>query len=116
MGAAIGVVLRPSPRPDLVVVITDGCTPWPEVKPVRAIIVVILPSGVDAEESPNWARVVRMILPLGTSVAGSIFDHLATSGRGGAPAWPRVHLMGDVRSQRSALRWIWWPGLARDGG
>ncbi len=49
---------------DLVVVLTDGYTPWPE-KPPRATVVVglIHPKGEEPPEAPPWAKVVP--IPVG---------------------------------------------------
>jgi predicted metal-dependent peptidase len=49
---------------DLVVVLTDGYTPWPE-KPPRATVVVglIHPKGEKPPEAPPWAKVVP--IPVG---------------------------------------------------
>lgn len=61
MGGAITKVLRAVPKPDLVVVITDGLTPWPTQRPVRPVIVVLLPprwGGV--EPPPAWAKVIEI--------------------------------------------------------
>ena len=46
------------PRPDVVVVLTDGYTPWPE-KPTRARLVVAIIGGqVAAQHVPDWATSV----------------------------------------------------------
>jgi predicted metal-dependent peptidase len=55
-GLAAAGELRPSP--DLVIVLTDGQTPWPERPPGRARVVVGL---LDAAGSvPDWARSVTI--------------------------------------------------------
>jgi predicted metal-dependent peptidase len=46
------------PRPDVVVVLTDGYTPWPE-KPTRAsLVAAIIGSQSGAQGVPEWARSV----------------------------------------------------------
>ncbi|MBD0672770.1 DUF2201 family putative metallopeptidase [Streptomyces sp. CBMA156] len=67
--------LRTRPRPDVVVVLTDGQTPWPEVAPSCRTVVGLFPrpsrydeDAEDAEneeeyrpdEPPEWARVVTI--------------------------------------------------------
>jgi predicted metal-dependent peptidase len=54
VGIAAAMALRP--RPDVVVVLTDGETPWPEEQP-RAVLVVGL-LGRTQVQPPDWARVV----------------------------------------------------------
>lgn len=57
-GLAAAVALRP--RPDLVVVLTDGATEWPPVAPRGATVVVGL---FDSRLTPpDWARTVRIEL------------------------------------------------------
>jgi len=45
---------------DLVVVLTDGYTPWPEVPPRARVVVGLL--GDRPIEPPPWAKVVRIPL------------------------------------------------------
>jgi len=45
------------PRPDLVVVATDGFTPWPEQRPAGVVVVALIGEG---PEPPRWARFVRV--------------------------------------------------------
>ncbi len=54
-GIAAAVRLRP--RPGLVVVLTDGGTPWPADPPPCRVVVVLL--GTDAT-TPEWTTTVRM--------------------------------------------------------
>jgi len=58
MGAGILSADELRPRPELVIVLTDGATPWPE-KPPRARVVVGL-IGEGAPEAPGWARSIRI--------------------------------------------------------
>ncbi|ONI87024.1 hypothetical protein ALI144C_10330 [Actinosynnema sp. ALI-1.44] len=62
-------VLRTSPRPDTIVVLTDGQTPWPKTRPPCRTVVGLFPrprpSGEDnpdyePDTPPAWARVVSI--------------------------------------------------------
>jgi hypothetical protein len=44
------------PRPTVTVVLTDGCTPWPDGPP-QAMRMIVGPLG---EDPPEWARAVRI--------------------------------------------------------
>jgi hypothetical protein len=59
--------LRASPRPDVIVVLTDGQTPWPAKRPPCRTVVGLFPrlAGIDEDDPgyvpdapPDWARVV----------------------------------------------------------
>ncbi|MEU4692518.1 VWA-like domain-containing protein [Actinoplanes sp. NPDC023714] len=60
--------LRTRPRPDVVVALTDGQTPWPEAQPPCRTVVGLFPRPIEYDESvdyvpdhpPKWARVVRI--------------------------------------------------------
>ncbi|MEV6492252.1 VWA-like domain-containing protein [Actinoplanes sp. NPDC051633] len=58
--------LRSSPRPDVVVALTDGQTPWPSTRPPCRTVVGLFPRPPDPDEPsydeppPAWARVVRI--------------------------------------------------------
>jgi hypothetical protein len=61
MGAGIAAAAALKPRPSVVIVLTDGFTPWPD-RPPRGVRVVV---GLLAEDSmpggwppPAWARTV----------------------------------------------------------
>lgn len=65
--AGFGQALATTPRPDVVVVLTDGETPWPSAQPpCRTVIGLFPPSrrraGADYEPvtPPQWARVVTI--------------------------------------------------------
>ncbi|MEV0151694.1 MULTISPECIES: VWA-like domain-containing protein [unclassified Nonomuraea] len=66
--AGIAKALRASPRPDVIVVLTDGQTPWPQERPASRIVVGLFsrtrrsydesdPDYVP-DTPPSWARVV----------------------------------------------------------
>lgn len=57
MGAGIAAAGALRPRPGLVVVLTDGFTPWPATAP-RGMAVVVGLIGKDALKAPTWARSV----------------------------------------------------------
>jgi predicted metal-dependent peptidase len=61
----MGVALREfdknrNKRPDIVVVFTDGYTPWPSEKPSFDTIVGLLSEGDKQCGVPEWAKVVRI--------------------------------------------------------
>jgi predicted metal-dependent peptidase len=61
MGAGILAAAELRPRPSIVVVLTDGYTPWPERPPAALRVVVGLlseGSGPPAWAPPEWARTV----------------------------------------------------------
>jgi predicted metal-dependent peptidase len=60
MADAITAVLAARPTPDLIVVITDGYTPWPARPPRRDVIVALLPTADLPDDVPTWAHVVRV--------------------------------------------------------
>ena len=61
MGAGIAAAAELRPRPSIVIVLTDGLTPWPE-RPPRGIRVVVglLSEGIGPPDraGPEWARTV----------------------------------------------------------
>jgi len=60
MSAGLAAVARLRPRPSVVVVLTDGMTPWPAVAP-RGFQVVVALVGTGREwPVPSWARVVHV--------------------------------------------------------
>lgn len=59
MGQGVYAAADCKPRPDVIVVLTDGYTDWPESAPPgikRTIVVVLTEDG----ESPSWADTVRV--------------------------------------------------------
>jgi predicted metal-dependent peptidase len=67
--AGFARALRENPRPDVVVVLTDGQTRWPERRPPCRTVVGLFPrpSGYDEDDPdyvpdapPDWARVVTI--------------------------------------------------------
>jgi predicted metal-dependent peptidase len=61
-GTDIGVGIRAAldlrPRPDVIVVLTDCCTPWPPQPPKATVIVARI--GSTSYPVPSWARVVAV--------------------------------------------------------
>lgn len=61
MGAGIEAAAALKPRPSVVIVLTDGYTPWPEQPPPGVRVVVgLLSQGGEAWSAPQWARVVQI--------------------------------------------------------
>ncbi len=74
MSAGIAAAARARPRPDVIVVLTDGETPWPAVAPAQPVIVGMLLDGVhDPGPVPPWAR--RVDIPT-DSVEATAFAEL----------------------------------------
>jgi predicted metal-dependent peptidase len=61
MGAGIAAAAGLRPRPSIIVVLTDGFTPWPG-EPPRASRVVVGLLGDDAPDAPAWARAIRVLM------------------------------------------------------
>jgi predicted metal-dependent peptidase len=65
MGAGVEAASRLRPRPSVIVVLTDGMTPWP-ARPPKGVQVVVGLIGPDEARggrpwaAPDWARVVRI--------------------------------------------------------
>jgi len=57
MRIGIEVALSQRPKPNMIVVITDGYTPWPDTKPEGLPFVVVLTSD---GETPSYAKTVRI--------------------------------------------------------
>jgi predicted metal-dependent peptidase len=49
------------PRPDVIVVLTDGWTPWPDRCPAATVIVGLIGEhATETDDLPAWARAVRI--------------------------------------------------------
>jgi predicted metal-dependent peptidase len=59
MGTGIAAAACLRPRPAVIVVLTDGYTPWPGDAPRGSRVVVGL-LGDDAPDAPGWARAIRV--------------------------------------------------------
>jgi predicted metal-dependent peptidase len=60
MANAISTALAVPQVPDLVIVITDGLTPWPASRPRRDVIVALLATSLTKPAPPTWAHVVEV--------------------------------------------------------
>lgn len=61
MGTGIAVAMQGRPRPDVIIVMTDGYTPWPTVPPSARVIVALLHTDRNVDV-PEWATCVRVDL------------------------------------------------------
>lgn len=57
MGAGIEAALNQREKPDVIVVITDGFTPWPDSAPEVPVVVALI-GGDNPPQPPEWARVI----------------------------------------------------------
>ena len=57
MAAGIGAAVRPRPAPNAIVVITDGMTPYPEVRTRMPLVVCLVGPAADVMKAkvPEWA-------------------------------------------------------------
>lgn len=59
MREGISAALEAKPRPEVVVTITDGFTPWPDEKPFGFDhFLVLLTNEHDAHKVPEWMRTI----------------------------------------------------------
>lgn len=59
MREGITAALAIKPRPDAIVIVTDGYTPWPSVKPVGCdSFIALLTTGARSAKVPSWAKTV----------------------------------------------------------
>ncbi len=57
MGRGIEAAAKLRPKPDFLVIVTDGFTPWPATAPPGIVPIVVL---VADGTSPEWARTIRV--------------------------------------------------------
>ncbi|AEE97651.1 VWA domain-containing protein [Mahella australiensis] len=57
MGSGIEAALKLKPRPQVVIVLTDGYTPWPGIPPQKAKVIVGMMSD---QEAPAWAKTIKI--------------------------------------------------------
>lgn len=74
MGVGIKAASELKPRPDTIIVLTDGYTPWPSVKPEGSAVVIGVigadePGRLDPSkaQTPEWARTVG--IPIGDKIS-----------------------------------------------
>ncbi|MGI9614757.1 MAG: vWA domain-containing protein [Acidimicrobiales bacterium] len=62
LGVGLDAALEHRPPPQLVVVLTDGYTPWPDEGPRAHVVVGLLPADepVASPDPPSWASVVTI--------------------------------------------------------
>lgn len=59
MRMGLQAALELKPKPQVVVIFTDGFTPWPDTAP-RGVKVVVALVGKEVSKGPEWARVIRV--------------------------------------------------------
>lgn len=60
MGSGIQAAQQVRPSPHILVVFTDGYTPWPEQQPREfASVIVFLSEGTAQDNVPAWARYIE---------------------------------------------------------
>lgn len=60
IGIEAAMKVPPYERPHLIVVFTDGYTPWPDQAPNAKVIIVLLNTVSKPEECPSWAKVIKI--------------------------------------------------------
>ena len=62
MGVGITAAIDLKPRPTLIIVLTDGFTPWPSVPPPTPVVAVLIGrSTAELPPSPTWAQRVECV-------------------------------------------------------
>lgn len=64
MRVGIKAALASHPSPDVMILFTDGWTPWPTTPPPRGkqlVVCLVGESACNANEVPSWARVVKIV-------------------------------------------------------
>lgn len=69
MGAGLAKAAELRPRPDLIIVLTDGSTPWPPEAPkgIKVIVGLMDPNGA----VPDWARAIAIGPPVAAENPGT---------------------------------------------
>jgi predicted metal-dependent peptidase len=60
MGAGIHAAVALRPAADVIVVLTDGYTPWPHRAPPARVVVGLFDQAGSPSDPPAWARTVRI--------------------------------------------------------
>lgn len=58
MRIGIDNALQRRPRPDIVITMTDGATPWPDEPTKVSLIIVLITNSDKRPPTPTWARTV----------------------------------------------------------
>lgn len=67
MRVGIAGAMEQRPRPDVIVVLTDGYTPWPELPVGAQLVCAIIGDSAQVNGGPDWARSV--FVPIGAGAA-----------------------------------------------
>jgi predicted metal-dependent peptidase len=64
MRVGIAAATRQRPRPDLIVVLTDGYTPWPNTPPPGSAVIAAMLGRPDETlpNTPDWASRIECVL------------------------------------------------------
>jgi len=47
-------------KPHLLIILTDGFTPWPSDAPKAKVIIALIGSSIDVSSCPSYAKVVKV--------------------------------------------------------
>jgi predicted metal-dependent peptidase len=60
MRVPIELAQQQKPKPDIIVVLSDGFTPWPEEKPSKHFIIILTGEKGSFPETPAYAKTIKV--------------------------------------------------------
>jgi predicted metal-dependent peptidase len=60
MGKGIEAAMQLNPKPSVIIVLTDGYTPWPTEPPPAKVIIGLIGKNANDQNVPGWAKKVRI--------------------------------------------------------